>query len=233
MATGAEKEAKAAAAEAAKQAVVQGRQRLAGLGESATAFPQRRLRSAGDMARYAIGGFMDDPTKPRPGGGGSGTPAPRPGPVGTGGGGGVTRPAPALQVPRPIMAGGKKAMPGGRGAPGGSRPRRASRRWAARRSRPVPVRWAAPLAPTSPTPQRRPHHPIRQLRPPHRREEGRRDVQEGQGDGHRLHQAPGRPGRQEGCRRSKTITGRVTKPTPMVKKPTAKAGGSSQKKRAE
>jgi len=33
--------------------------------------------------------------------------------------------------------------------------------------------------------------------------------------------------------RSKTITGRVTKPTPMVKKPTAKAGGSSQKKRAE
>ena len=62
MATGAEKEARQAARDAARASIVQGRARLAAeQPRAAGAFPVRRLRSAGDLSRYAIGGFLDDP----------------------------------------------------------------------------------------------------------------------------------------------------------------------------
>jgi hypothetical protein len=77
MATAGEKEAKEAARDAARAAVVTGQSRLqTEVGNAAKAFSSRRLRSAGDMTRYRIGGFLDDPMGPNAGA--STTPRPRP-----------------------------------------------------------------------------------------------------------------------------------------------------------
>ena len=65
MATAEEKEARQASRDAAKSSVVQGQQRLgAEVGKAAAAFPVRRLRTSGDLSRYAIGGFLDDALPP-------------------------------------------------------------------------------------------------------------------------------------------------------------------------
>jgi chemotaxis protein histidine kinase CheA len=65
MATAAEKQAKQDAKDAAAQSVTVGKSRL-GEVNSAGAFAGRRLRSAGDLSRYGIGGFLDDPNKLKP-----------------------------------------------------------------------------------------------------------------------------------------------------------------------
>jgi len=63
--TAAEKEAKQAARDVAVSSVTQGQRRLAAeQPKAAGAFPVRRLRSSGDLSRYAIGGFADDPLAP-------------------------------------------------------------------------------------------------------------------------------------------------------------------------
>jgi len=65
MATAEEKEARQAARDVAKSSVVQGQQRLgAEVAKAASAFPVRRLRTSGDLSRYAIGGFLDDALPP-------------------------------------------------------------------------------------------------------------------------------------------------------------------------
>lgn len=65
MPTGAEKEAAQAARDVARSSIVAGRARLAAeQPRAAGAFPVRRLRSSGDLSRYAIGGFADDPLAP-------------------------------------------------------------------------------------------------------------------------------------------------------------------------
>lgn len=65
MPTGAEKEAAQAARDAARSSIVQGQARLQSeQPRAAGAFPSRRLRSSGDLSRYAIGGFADDPLAP-------------------------------------------------------------------------------------------------------------------------------------------------------------------------
>jgi hypothetical protein len=67
VATAAEKEAKQAARDANVAAITQGQRRLATeQPKAAGAFPVRRLRSSGDLSRYAIGGFADDPLAPIP-----------------------------------------------------------------------------------------------------------------------------------------------------------------------
>ena len=67
MATAAEKEARQAARDVARSAIGVGQARLqAEQPRAAGAFPVRRLRSAGDLSRYAIGGFADDPLAPIP-----------------------------------------------------------------------------------------------------------------------------------------------------------------------
>lgn len=65
MATAAEKQAKADARAAAAQSVVAGKNRLPEV-NAAGAFAGRRLRAAGDLSRYGIGGFLDDPNKAKP-----------------------------------------------------------------------------------------------------------------------------------------------------------------------
>lgn len=60
MATAAEKEAKAQLKAVERAEFVAGRGRLASMPRG-EAFPQPRLRSAGDLSRYAIGAFADDP----------------------------------------------------------------------------------------------------------------------------------------------------------------------------
>jgi len=62
-------------------------------------------------------------------------------------------PGPRPPSPRPIMAGGKKAMPGGRGAPAVPALARASRRWAARRSRPGARPMGGTTRPNQPRPR--------------------------------------------------------------------------------
>lgn len=67
MPTAAEKEAKAAQQAIARQSITQGQGRLTELGDAGSAFPARRLRASGDLSRYSIGSFLDDPTmKPKP-----------------------------------------------------------------------------------------------------------------------------------------------------------------------
>lgn len=67
MATAAEKEYKQAVRDAARASVVQGSQRQAAeVPRAGAAYPVRRLRSAGDLSRYQIGGFADDPLAPVP-----------------------------------------------------------------------------------------------------------------------------------------------------------------------
>lgn len=67
MATAEEKQAKQDALDAQRAAVKTGQQRLqTEVGQAAAAFPQRRLRSSGDLSRYAIGGFLSDPNAPLP-----------------------------------------------------------------------------------------------------------------------------------------------------------------------
>ena len=69
MATAEEKDAKQAVRDVARQSIVQGQQRLATVGQAGSAYPTRRLRSSGDLSRYAIGGFLSDslpPIKPPP-----------------------------------------------------------------------------------------------------------------------------------------------------------------------
>jgi hypothetical protein len=78
MATKEEKAYKAATVAAAQQAVASDRSRARGASKGTLASP--RMRAAGDMNRYLIGGFADDPTatvKPPPT---VKPPAPRPAP---------------------------------------------------------------------------------------------------------------------------------------------------------
>lgn len=67
MATAQEKEYKQAVRDVARSSIVQGAERqAAAIPRASTAFPQRRLRAAGDLSRYAIGGFTGDVTAPLP-----------------------------------------------------------------------------------------------------------------------------------------------------------------------
>lgn len=62
MATAQEKEAKQAAVDASTAAVSVGKGRLkTEIGSAAKAFSGRPLRAAGDLSRYKVGGFLDDP----------------------------------------------------------------------------------------------------------------------------------------------------------------------------
>ena len=128
MATAEEKQAREDAKAAARQASVVGQQRLQTEVASTKAFQARRLRAAGDLSRYTIGGFLDDPNAVTPGGGGAtgvgrvprqrpATQAPTGGSSGTGAGGSGsgTAPAPRRASPAPIVVGSKKTFPG-RGA---------------------------------------------------------------------------------------------------------------------
>ena len=72
MATAEEKQAKQDTRDAARQSITVGQSRLQSeVGQASSAFPQRRLRTAGDLTRYAIGGFLSDPNAPLPVGGGA------------------------------------------------------------------------------------------------------------------------------------------------------------------
>ena len=64
MASAEEKEAKQATRDVARASIVQGQQRLASVGKAGSAYPTRRLRSSGDLSRYAIGGFLSDALPP-------------------------------------------------------------------------------------------------------------------------------------------------------------------------
>ena len=65
MATAEEKESKQAVRDIARASIVQGKQRQAAeIPRAGGAYPARRLRSAGDLSRYAIGGFAGDPLAP-------------------------------------------------------------------------------------------------------------------------------------------------------------------------
>lgn len=64
MATAEEKQVQQNVRDIARASIVQGQQRLATVGKAAAAFPARRLRSSGDMSRYAIGGFLSDALPP-------------------------------------------------------------------------------------------------------------------------------------------------------------------------
>lgn len=67
MATADEKQAKQDALDASRASVTTGQERLqTEVGQAGAAFPARRLRSAGDLSRYAIGGFLSDPNAPLP-----------------------------------------------------------------------------------------------------------------------------------------------------------------------
>lgn len=62
MATAAEKQAKQDERDAARNAIGVGKARLqTEVGSAGRAFAGRQLRSAGDLSRYSIGGFLDDP----------------------------------------------------------------------------------------------------------------------------------------------------------------------------
>ncbi len=79
MATAEEKQAKQDARDLARSSIVQGQQRLAAeVPRAGSAFRSRRLRSAGDLSRYAIGGFFGDALPPIASPGASKPPAPKP-----------------------------------------------------------------------------------------------------------------------------------------------------------
>lgn len=112
MATADEKQAKQDARDAARQSVTVGQQRLATeVNRAAAAFPQRRLRSAGDLSRYAIGGFLSDPNAAPPppsktGSGATGRVAPTA--TGSRAGSGTTSGSGLTSAPRP---GGSAGIP--------------------------------------------------------------------------------------------------------------------------
>lgn len=121
MATAEEKQAKQDALDATRASVTVGQRRLqTEVGQAAAAFPARRLRSAGDLSRYAIGGFLSDPNAPLPvpGTGPARNTTPPPvasgssGGTGTRSGSGVTAPrsgAPSTAIPRSAQTPGQLA----------------------------------------------------------------------------------------------------------------------------
>lgn len=152
MATAQEKQAAQDARDAARQSITQGQQRQAAeIGRAAAAFPQRRLRTSGDLSRYAIGGFLSDPgatpgvyngpgapvtprtmpaVRQQPGasgivsGGSRPQLVPRPAPVGSGSGvsANVGRPAPVVAPGSRFPGASKPGLPGKTGSYVGSAP---------------------------------------------------------------------------------------------------------------